>query len=191
MLGSKKGMRDIRKGVNDIRSGNRQMKIAFASPAKKVALLAEERDTRLAEADTARKKAYGWGAKKFIQVAERAEHEAAKADEQIAAILAEHPELTPTRTRGRWERMLEWTEADAESKKRYKSGQITKEQYKAELEANKARSKEKIEQVALEQSEDSAQTVESRLKSLDQMFEAGVITEQEYTTQRQAIISEI
>ena len=87
--------------------------------------------------------------------------------------------------------MLEWSEADTESKKRYKSGQITKDQYKAELEANKARSKAKIEEVALDSVDDSAQTVESRLKSLDQMRHAGVISQEEYDTQRKAIITEI
>lgn len=95
MLGSKKGLRDISRGVNDTRSGMRQMKIAFAPPERKAQLLTEERDMRLSEAEKARSKAVGWGAKKFIQVAERAEHEARKAQKELDKVWTENPELRP------------------------------------------------------------------------------------------------
>ncbi|PRZ18985.1 putative oligomerization/nucleic acid binding protein [Nesterenkonia sandarakina] len=100
MLGSRKGMRDITRGVNDSRSGFRQIKIAFAAPERRVELLTQERDARLSEASKAHSKAIGWGAKKFIQVAERAEHEAGKAQAQLEDVWRSNPELRPAGEQG-------------------------------------------------------------------------------------------
>lgn len=143
MLGSRKGLRDTNKGVNDMRSGSRAIKMAGAPPGKKIALLNEERDARLKEAQNARSKAYGFGAKRFIEQAERAEHEAEKAQREIDQIVATTPSAQPQRRRGRLERLDAWSEADMKTKLRYRMGDITKEQMREELKQNKRDSRKK------------------------------------------------
>lgn len=127
MLGSRAGIRDITKGVNDSRQAIRGMKIDLAKdPARMLELLIQERDAKIKEADAARDKAYGWGAKKFIQVADRADHHARKAEAQIQKLQADNPGLEPTHTKGRWERASESATSDVEAKWRVKAGEITK-----------------------------------------------------------------
>lgn len=143
MLGSRKGLRDANKGINDMRSGSRAIKMAGASPGKKLGLLNEERDARLKEAQHARSKAYGFGAKRFVEQAERAEHEAGKAQEQIGQITATTPDVQPERRRGRLKRLDDWSEADMKTRLRYREGDITKEQMREELKQNKKDSRKK------------------------------------------------
>lgn len=133
MLGSKKGIRDTKKAVNDMRSQTRQMKLAWtADPARKLELLIQERDARLTEAERARMQAYGWGAKKYVQVAEIAELHARKAEAQIQKIQAANPGVEATETPTRLDRFISTTTASADVDRRRKAGEITKLEAAAE-----------------------------------------------------------
>lgn len=193
MLGSRKGLRDINKGVNDMRSGTRAIKMAGASPAKKVALLTEERDARLKEARNARSKAYGFGAKRFVEQAERAEHEAEKAQKQIDQIMTSNPDVQPERSRGRWERISEWTDADVETKRLYKEGAITKDQMKEQLKQNKLDSKKKT--VAVDAAptpvELASNDAGARLQELKSLHEQGLVSDDEYEQKRASIVEDL
>lgn len=189
MLGSRKGLRDINKGINDMRSGARQIKLAGSPPEKQIPLLLEERDARLKEAEGARSKAYGFGAKRFVEQAERAEHEAAKAQKQIDKLMAENPGVRPVRKRSFMEYTEALNKADAESKRRHKEGVISRDEMRQELKANKEQ--EKTEPLVVQSSTAGPGSVPERLESLRTLLNQGVVSEAEYATQRARIIGDL
>jgi len=189
MLGSRKGLRDINKGINDMRSGARQIKLAGSPPEKQIPLLIEERDARLKESEGARSKAYGFGAKRFVEQAERAEHEAAKAQKQIDKLVAENPHVQPVRKRTFMEYTEALNKADAESKRRHKEGVISRDQMRQEMKDNKER--EKTEPVDIDPVVPVGQSVPERLESLRTLLDQGVVSEAEYAAQRARIIGDM
>lgn len=192
MLGSRKGLRDINKGVNDIRSASREVKMAGASPDKKVGLLTEQRDARLKESEKARSKAYGFGAKRFIEQAERADREAEKAQRQIDAIMAANPNIQPVRSRGFTERMDDLSQADAKTKRLYKEGAITKDQMKEQLKQNQTYSKQKTVPVDAEPEVAAARSsVGARLQELKQLHQQGLLTDEEFELKRVKLVEEL